>query len=81
MLVQSAGRRINLLPASDILFCLLQTFTNNLDPDQARHFVWPDLDPKILKLLAFLNKWILKKQQTMKKHAKLLVTSIQRVNP
>ena len=29
---------------------LLMTFVNNLDPDQARHFVRPDLDPNCLTL-------------------------------
>ena len=32
-------------------FCrLLTTFANSLDPDQARHNVWPDLDPNCLTL-------------------------------
>ena len=32
-------------------FChLLITFANNLDPDQDRHFVGPDLDPNCLTL-------------------------------
>ena len=29
---------------------LLITFANSLDPDQARHFVGPDLDPNYLTL-------------------------------
>ena len=29
---------------------LLITFANSLDPDQARHFVGPDLDPNCLTL-------------------------------
>ena len=28
--------------------CLLITFANSLDPDQAGHFVGPDLDPNFL---------------------------------
>ena len=31
--------------ASGELSLLLKTFANNLDPDQARRFVGPDLDP------------------------------------
>ena len=34
------------LPARGDLCCLLITFANSLDPDQARQYVWPDLDPK-----------------------------------
>ena len=30
--------------------CLLITFANSLDPDQARHFVRPNLDPSRLTL-------------------------------
>ena len=41
------------------------TFVNSLDPDQARRFVGPDLDPNCLTLIAFLKdfleKLILKK--------------------
>ena len=29
---------------------LLIIFANSLDPDQARHYVWPDLDPNCLTL-------------------------------
>ena len=32
---------------------MLITFSNNLDPDQARQFVGPDLDPNCLTLMAF----------------------------
>ena len=31
--------------------CLLKTFANSLEPDQARHNVGPDLDPDFLILL------------------------------
>ena len=34
----------NCLPARDDFFCLLITFANSLDPDQARQNVGPDLD-------------------------------------
>ena len=51
-------------------------FANSLDPDQARHFVWPDLDPNCLTLMVFLKEVFVKvdfeeKQQTAKKQAKL----------
>ena len=36
------------LPASGNFCHLLITFANNLDPDQARQNVWPDLDPNCL---------------------------------
>ena len=29
---------------------------NSLDPDQARHFVWPDLGPNLLLWLSADNK-------------------------
>ena len=38
----------NSLSASDKFCHLLITFANSLDPDQARHFVGPDLDPNNL---------------------------------
>ena len=38
----------NFLPARNSC-CLLITLANNLDPDQARQNVWPDLDPNCLK--------------------------------
>ena len=34
--------------------CMLMTFSNNLDPDQARQIVGPDLDPNCLTLMAFI---------------------------
>ena len=33
--------------------CMLMTFSNNLDSDQARQIVGPDLDPNCLTLMAF----------------------------
>ena len=39
----------NSLPASGDVSHMLITFANSLDPDQARHFVRPDLDPNCLK--------------------------------
>ena len=36
------------LPAWGDFCCLLITFENSLDPDQARHFVGPDLGPNCL---------------------------------
>ena len=38
----------NSLPASGNFYHLLITFANNLDPDQARRNVGPDLDPNCL---------------------------------
>ena len=47
---------LNSLPASDNFCRLLIIFANNLDPDQARHFFGPDLDPKLfVTLMVFLN--------------------------
>ena len=47
----SAGSEMvlfNSFPASGNSCCLLITFANSLDPDQARQNVWPDLDPNCL---------------------------------
>ena len=41
---------LNSFPASDDFCHLLITFANNLDPDQARQNVGPDLDPNCLTL-------------------------------
>ena len=54
---------------------LLIKFANSLDPDQARHFVGPDLDPICLTLRwyswqIFSKKFIFKNQQTTKKQEK-----------
>ena len=38
----------NSLPPRGDFCCLLITFANSLDPDQARPFVGPDLDPNCL---------------------------------
>ena len=35
----------HILPLIMLIFNLLKTFANSLDPDEARHFVGPDLDP------------------------------------
>ena len=76
---------LNSLLASGDFCCLLITFENSLDPDKARHFVGPDLDPTCLTIwwyswkIFFLKIWIFKKNpQITKKHAKL--PSMQRVN-
>ena len=42
----SDQEEFNLLPTSGV--CLLITFTNSLDLDQARHLVGPDLDSNCL---------------------------------
>ena len=39
---------VNTLPAYDNFCCPLITFANSLDPDQALHFVGPDLDPNCI---------------------------------
>ena len=54
---------------------LLITFANSLDPDQARHFVGPDLDPNCLTLID-LEKTPL----TTKKHAKFPSKAKRRAN-
>ena len=38
------------------------TFANSLDPDQARHLVWPDLDPSCLTLIVFLKEYLEEKK-------------------
>ena len=53
-------------------FCrLLKTFANNLDPDQARQNVGPDLDPNCLTLMVFMQEFFekvnLKKNPQTKK--------------
>ena len=51
----------------------LGTFANSLDPDQARHFVGPDLDPNCLTPWWYVWKKFSKKlMQTTKTHEKLL---------
>ena len=75
----------NSFTSGDDFCCLLVTFANSLDLDQARQKVKPDLDPNCLTLWwyswkIFLKKVILKKKLTdvkKKKHAKL--PSMQRV--
>ena len=52
--------------------CLLITFANSLDPDQARQIVGPDLDPNCLSLMAFQKELI----EKVKKNN----PSMQRVN-
>ena len=41
---------VNSLPACNNFCRLLITFANNLDPDQARQHVRPDLDPNCLTI-------------------------------
>ena len=52
---------INTTHASVGFLCLLITFANSLDPDQARQNVGPDLDPNYLILIDFLKILILEK--------------------
>ena len=46
---------INSFPASGDFCCLLVTFANSLNPDQAGKNVGPDLDPNCLTLMVFLK--------------------------
>ena len=48
--VTMATNLLHSLPASSKFCCLLITFANSLDPDQARENVGPDLDPSCLTL-------------------------------
>ena len=51
--------------------CLLITFANCLDPDQARQNVWPDLDTLMVFLKEFFEKVDFdKKNQQMTKKAR-----------
>ena len=43
-------QQLSNLPVSDIFCCLLITFANSLDPDQARPNIGSDLDPNCLTL-------------------------------
>ena len=76
--------KTNYFLASGDFYRLLTTFANNLDLDQAKQNVEPDLDPNHLTYLYsqknFLKMLILKKvsRQRNKKHEKL--PSMQRVN-
>ena len=45
-----ASIKSNSLSAGDILFRLLITYVNSLDPDHAQQKVGPDLDPNCLTL-------------------------------
>ena len=52
------------------LSCLLKTFANNLDSDQARQNVGPDVDPNCSTPERFILKKVnLKKSVNNKKHA------------
>ena len=55
--------QLNSLPAGDIFCRLPITFANSVDPDQARHFVGPDLDPNCLTLMIFLKIIFLEKKK------------------
>ena len=70
---------------------MLITFTNDLDPDQARHSVGPDLDPNHLTLIVFLIEFFenvhFKRKSTddnksLKKYptCKELITPIRPIN-
>ena len=76
--------KLNSFPTSGDVYCLLITFANSLDPDQAWRFVWPDLEPNCLTLWWYSWKIFLKKlfffknPQMTKKHE--ILPSMQRVN-
>ena len=42
--------------------------SNSLDPDQARHFVGPDLGPKCLQMLSANNKSLLVSKEFNTEH-------------
>ena len=46
---------------------LLITFAKSLDPDQARHFVGPDLDPNCFGMLMVFQKYFFEKVNLKKK--------------
>ena len=48
------------LSAGGNLSCLLITFANSLDTDQAQQNVVPDLDPKCLAPMVFLKELFFK---------------------
>ena len=58
--VELKGITFNSFPASGNFCCLLITFANSLDPDQAQKNIGPDLDPKYLTLMEFLKDFFLK---------------------
>ena len=72
---------INIRTLYSLPHFLLMIFANSFDPDQARHFVGPDLDQNCLTLLVFLkyffgkDDW--KNQQMSKKHAKFRVAKVR----
>ena len=75
---------INSFPANGNFCCLLITFANSVDPDQAWQNVRSDLDPNCLTFWWYSRKIFfekvnfLKNPQTTEKHAKL--PSMQRIN-
>ena len=65
--------KIDTLHASGDYCCLLIAFANSLDPDQAGHFVRPDLGPNCFDTVIVSLKFVLNNfffQRNDKKHAK-----------
>ena len=67
---------VNSFPASGDFCCLLITFANSLDPDQARQKVGHNRNPKCLTLMVFLKDFFEKvnfknNPQTPKKAGKI----------
>ena len=85
--VRSSYRReCNSFYASGDVCRLLITFANSLDPDQARRFVEPDMDPNCLALWLyswkiFSEKLIKKNPQTTKKLAKITQHAKSKISP
>ena len=69
---------LNSFPTSGNFSCLLITFANSLDPDQAQQHVGPDLDPSCLTLMIFLKDFFWK--SVFKKNL-VDKNSMQRTNP
>ena len=72
---RAVPKTFNSFPISGHFCCLLITFANSLDPDQAQQNVGPDLDPSYLTQMVFLKDFLekvyFKKNPQTKKHAKL----------
>ena len=52
----SSGTKIFIFVDLSRYLLVLSSIANSLDPDQAGHYVWPDLDPNYLKLIVILKR-------------------------